>query len=98
MVGWIIIVALILVGLFLLEFKDIKHRFFLFAVVVFLLFVFISSGIVYFNYSLDLRSFDGFVEAGKIYFTWIANFFSNFKDISGYAVKHDWGVNSTFSK
>ncbi len=98
MVSWIVIAVLILVALFLLEFKDIKHRFFLFIVIIFLLFMFVSMGIVYFNYDIDLTSFDGVVKSGKIYFTWVGNFFSNFKDISGYAVKHDWGVNSTIGK
>ena len=98
MVSWIVIVILILVSLFLLEFKDIKHRFFLFIIIIFLLFLFVSLSIVYFNYDLDLKSFDSLVKSGKIYFTWVSNFFSNFKDISGYAVKHNWGVNSTIGK
>jgi hypothetical protein len=94
-VGWVVIAILVLVGMVLLEFKDIKHRVFLVVVVAGLLFLTVSVGSVYFNNDLDLTSFKGLSEATGVYIAWVANFFGNLGDLSGYAIEQQWNVNGT---
>ncbi|MAE50110.1 hypothetical protein CMI48_04780 [Candidatus Pacearchaeota archaeon] len=93
--SWIIIAGLVILGAILLEVKDLRHRIAFFAAIAGLLFVFGSLGVVYFANDVDLGSFSGIVDAGRLYVVWMGNFFENVAGISGYAVQQDWVVNST---
>jgi hypothetical protein len=92
---WAIVGILVVVALILLEFKDLKHRMLLIVVLVALGFLVTSVGIVYFAHDIDLKSFDGIVEATKIYFIWLGNFFDNVGDATGYVINQDWSANFT---
>jgi len=90
--NWWLIVLVVLVLLVLLKFKEFRHRFGLIAIIVLVLFMVASFGQLYASHNLDLTSFDGIVNAGKVYFGWLGNAGSNVLKLSTYAVKQDWGV------
>ena len=98
--NWFIIILTILAIIFLfiiLKFKEVRHK---------LGFIFILLLLIFFGFSVlqiyqsgvDLKTFDGFVAATKLYFNWLANLFGNVADVSGYAIHQDWGVNKTLIK
>lgn len=89
--SWIILGVLIVIVVLLLEFKDIKHRLFFFAMAGLIVFVLATFIYVAFKGNADFTSFEGFVGAGKLYFAWLDGFFGNMGKISAYAVNQNWG-------
>jgi len=45
--------------------------------------------------NMNLKSFDGIVGAGKLYFSWLGHAFENSRSILGNVIKMDWVGNST---
>ncbi len=60
------------------------------AIIVLLLFLYLSFTIVAKSNSLDLTSASGIFQGAKVYFTWIGQSFSNMKTIVANAIKLDW--------
>ena len=67
-------------------------------------FILLIGVILFFSFTLyrfhkihdvDLASFGGIVQAGRLYFAWFLNLFSNLGSITGYAINQDWVLNST---
>lgn len=74
-----------------------KHQFTAVLIILLLLFLYITiSDIVRAN-QIDLKSFDGLVNATKLYFIWLGNAFSNLKVIVGNVIHMDWKTNLTAS-
>lgn len=46
---------------------------------------------------VSLKSLDGVVSFGKMYFAWLGRVLGNFGHITGDAVGLDWGINETSS-
>jgi len=67
-------------------------NFFIAAVV---LFVVISLGYIYITSDVDLSNLDGIVNLMKLYLNWLGGLMKNTGNIAGYAVKQEWGTNST---
>jgi len=88
---WIIIALIVIVLMVVFKFKEVRHKFGLVIVIFLVVFLVFSIYRVYSTNDVDLQSFDGVVAAGKIYFSWLGNLGHNVADISGYAVKQDWG-------
>ena len=96
--SWFIIGALILLAIALLEFKDFKHRILLFTIIGLFLFLIVSMGYVYFSSDTEFNfsSFEGLVDSGKVYVSWLDGFFGNIGSVTSYAIKQTWGFkNST---
>ena len=94
---WIIIV-LVLIGIMIFLFKSVNHvyvltmvkeNFFYFFMIAIFIFLAISLTRIHSRYDIDLTSYDGLVQAGKIYFSWLGNVFSNFGKITGYALQQE---------
>ncbi len=64
----------------------------LIGLIVFLSFVFYR---VYSTHDIDLTSYNGIIEAGKLYLLWFKSAFDNLGSITGYAINQDWVLNST---
>ena len=95
----ILLIAIIfLVGLVALtKFSHLRsHLFYKTIAVIFVLFL-ASAAYVYLSSGISLATYNGFLDFGKAYYSWLGNLFGNVGSISGYAVKQDWGVNSTIS-
>ena len=91
---WILVILIVLVLVILFKFKEIRHKIGLVIATVIILFLFVSVYQIYNTHKeVDLKTFDGIVTAGKIYFGWLGNVFGNLFRISGYVVNQDWGLN-----
>jgi len=91
----LILLVVIIAGLILIKFTDLKHRFKFITVTVILIFLAITAGYVYLTNDLDLSNFQGWLGAGKVYFNWLTHVTGNIVKISGYAVQQDWTANTT---
>ena len=94
-ISWIIIGVLVVVFLIVLKARHVKHRFFALILVLLFIFIYFTSTSLLSNQGIDFKSFEGWVKAGKIYFSWLVHAFGNTKSIVGNAVKMDWAGNST---
>src|SRR3989344_5224900 len=95
MINFVIIVVLVVLAIVIFKFKEFRHRMGLLTIIVLILIIILSFSIVISGKGVDFNTFDGVVKAGKLYFSWLGGAFHNLKDLSGYAVKQEWGVNST---
>jgi hypothetical protein len=96
MVSWIYLLGFVIIaGLVLIKFTDVKHRIKFYLVTILLTFGILSTGYVYLTNDIQLNTFDGWLSAGKAYFNFLAAFGDNLIKISGYAVQQDWGANVT---
>ena len=93
--NWWLIAIIVVGGLLLLRFKEVRHRFGLMVTLILIIFFVASVGQLYATHNLDLSSFDGIVSAGKVYFSWLGNALGNTLKVTSYVVKQDWSVNST---
>ncbi|MEK6844495.1 MAG: hypothetical protein AABX83_03660 [Nanoarchaeota archaeon] len=105
-IGWIVIAVLIIL-LFVTIFKTqdalfifalLKKYGFLFVAIFGVLFICFSFYHIYKTYDVDFTNFDGIVRGGKLYLLWFKSLFVNFGNITGYAVKQDWILNSNVTK
>lgn len=94
--SWWIITGLI-IALVVVFFKanHIKHGLSSYLLIFVLIFLIASASYVYMTNNIDLSSFDGVVQGGKVYFSWVEGIFHNTGKITAYAVNQNWGLNST---
>ena len=92
---WLLIVLLIVLLMVLFKAKEVRHKISLIAIVGIFLFLIFSFIQIYQSHKADLTTFDGIVKAGKIYVSWLGQLFGNIGKTVGFAVKQDWGINST---
>lgn len=94
-IGWFLIGAILVVLFIGFKFKEARHKIGLISSLFLLMFFLISFGQVYLTNDLDLSNFDGLVEAGKLYFSWLGSFANNVVKVTSYVVQQDWVGNST---
>ncbi|MBM3233938.1 hypothetical protein FJZ19_02475 [Candidatus Pacearchaeota archaeon] len=94
-ISWIIIALLLVLLLFLAKARHIKHKSYAIIIVFLLLFLYISASQIFSGANIDFKSFDGWIKAGKLYFSWLVHIGGNVKDLAGNAIKMDWVGNST---
>ena len=94
--NWLIIGAIIIVLVFVINrVQNTRSGVSYYIVLGMLLFFSVSLYYIDNKYNLNLASFDGFVQAGRIYYSWGASLFHNAANVGGYVVKQDWGLNTT---
>jgi uncharacterized membrane protein len=97
MLSWIVIVILIVIGIFAIKLNHLKHRFFIVLLVLAALFLYSTMNLVTTENDIDLASIDGIFSAFKVYTGWLANGFTNMKDLTGRAIDQDWtNTNASF--
>lgn len=94
-ISLVIIGVLVVVFLIILKVRHTKHRFFALILVLLLVFFYLTATSLFSDKNIDFKSFDGWMSAGKIYFSWLWHAGGNAKTIAGNAVKMDWAGNST---
>jgi len=92
---WIFVALFLVVLMMVFKAKEVRHKMGFLVVACICLFLAFSFFQVYKTHKVDLKSFEGVVTAGKLYFSWLGHVFTNVKDTVGYAIKQDWSVNST---
>ena len=96
--NWILIVIGLLVVLIVLtKIKELRHHFFYKTIGVIIMLVIASVAYVAIKGSINITTYEGFLERGKTYYSWLGSLFGNLGSISGYATQQDWGLNSTIS-
>jgi predicted ferric reductase len=97
MVSAILILVLVLVVAIwlIIEFKRFRHKILAVFLIFLILFTYFSFAGVVKDKNLDLKTFDGMKEAGKLYFLWIGNAFKNVKVVTSNVIDMDWRVNET---
>ena len=101
--SWIFI-AIVAFVIFLALFKSqdlmailgfIKKYMFTVIIIGFILFLSFVFYRVYSTHDINLGSYNGIIETGKLYLLWFKSAFDNLGRITGYAVNQDWVLNST---
>jgi|ETNmetMinimDraft_2_1059921.scaffolds.fasta_scaffold11807_3 hypothetical protein len=89
-INWLVIGILIVVGVIAIKVNHLKHKFFIVMLVLLALFLYSTIALVTEEEKLDLKTSEGLFEASKVYVGWLANGFSNLKELTGKAIKMDW--------
>jgi len=97
MVSAILILVLVLVVAIwlVIEFKRFRHKLLAVFLILLILFTYFSFAGVVKDKNLDLKTFDGMKEAGKLYFLWIGHAFKNVKVVTSNVIDMDWRMNET---
>lgn len=94
--GVLIVLALLIFKShdFLILFNLVKRYFMTIMVLSVLAFFAFSLWHVSVKYNLKFSSYADMTSSGKVYLTWFKSLFMNIGDITGYASKKDWILNS----
>lgn len=85
------IIAVAVIAIYLvIEVKRLKHKLFAFFLIGLILFTYISFTVSLKGQDVDLKSVDGLIKAGKLYWSWLSSLFVNAKSVTAYALKQDW--------
>ena len=90
MVSWIIIGILLIAAVIAIKLNHMRHRVWILAVILFALFLYISTTVVYKENGIKIETTQDFLSAAKVYLGWLGNGFQNLKALTGNAVKMDW--------
>jgi len=91
-------IVLVLAIFALVKMKYLKHKLSWIFILGLVLFVYVSFMASTIGQDMDLDSIDGIELAGKVYFNWLVNSFSNFKSLTTQAIKMDWNTNFSLSR
>ncbi len=89
----IVVVALIVLIWLSIEFKRFKHKIIAIFLILLILFTYLSFSAVIRDKNLDLKTFEGMKEAGKLYVLWLGHAFKNIGVITSNAISMNWTVN-----
>ncbi|MEI6731917.1 MAG: hypothetical protein WCK90_04525 [archaeon] len=90
--GLIIVIAVVVVIIFvIMKFKELRHKAGFLVVLFLLLFLGLTFANIYFKSNVDIKTFDGVMTAGKLYFSWLGQVANNIGDVTGYVINQDWG-------
>ncbi len=96
MITWVIVILLIALAFVFLKMRHIKHKFFAVALILLIIFIYLTVSNIIAENNSDLKSFEGITQVAKLYFSWLGNVFVNLKDIGGNVIKMQWSPeNST---
>ena len=62
MISWIIILALVVLAIFVVKFKYVKHKIFIIVLIILVLFIYGSLSLINSNYNLKMNSTESFLE------------------------------------
>ena len=96
-IPWILIlVALLAVFIVtkVIHFKHFKHRMSAILLILLVLFLYSTFTAVVKTNHIDLKTAQGVISAGNVYFSWLGQAFGNLKSLTGNAVKMDWIPNN----
>lgn len=93
--SWIIVGLVLLAITLFVKASNKGQNFWSYVIVVAALFFVLTIVYVSTLPGVSLTSLDGVMRLGKLYFTWLGQFFKNVATLTGNAVKLDWGANFT---
>lgn len=96
--GVILIVGVFVLLIYLMMgFRRARHKFFSLFLIAMLLFFAISFTVAIKGKDINFKTAGGVLNAGKVYLSWLGSAFGNFKAVTSYAIKMDWGGNNQTS-
>tara|TARA_Y100000310_G_scaffold288212_1_gene313655 strand:+ start:2868 stop:3194 length:327 start_codon:yes stop_codon:yes gene_type:complete len=97
MINVLIIGVLLVLGIIAIKMNHMRHRVFIILLVLLAFFIYGTVTVVNSTNEMDLTSSEGFLDAAKLYFGWLANGVKNMRTITGNVIKMDWtSTNGTF--
>jgi predicted ferric reductase len=94
----ILVLVLIIAIWLIIEFKRFRHKILAVFLILLILFTYFSFAGVIKDKNLDLKTFNGMKEAGKLYFIWLGNAFNNVKVVTSNAINMSWRMNETLEE
>lgn len=86
---FIVAILIVFVWVFI-EVKRLKHKLLAIFIIGLILFTYISFSITLKDQDIDIKTFDGMIQAGKLYKSWLITVFASTKSVTAYATKQDW--------
>ncbi len=90
MLNWMIIIAIVLLVWFFIKAKHFKHKVYVLVLMFLIIFFYATSVKVIESSGVDIKTLEGMVVVGKLYFKWLGNALDNTKTIVGEIIKMDW--------
>ena len=97
-ISWIIVGILIVLALFVAKLRHIKHKTFIFIILILLAFFYISASKIISDQNINLGTFDGVMTASNLYLSWLVHIGGNLGNLAGNAIKMDWVGNESLKK
>ncbi|MEM4259407.1 MAG: hypothetical protein QXS38_01425 [Candidatus Pacearchaeota archaeon] len=91
----LIIIFVLVALLIFIKFGEIKHKYLLRIFLLLVIFFLGTLGYVFIKHNIDLTTYEGFLQLGRTYLSWLSSIFHNVKGITGYAIQQQWGLNSS---
>jgi uncharacterized PurR-regulated membrane protein YhhQ (DUF165 family) len=91
----ILVLVLVIAIWLIIEFKRFRHKLLAIFLILLILFTYFSFSAVIKGKGLDLKTFDGIKESGRLYFLWLGNVFKNVKIVTSNAINMSWKMNET---
>ncbi len=98
MVNWVVIAILVFLVLLFLKAKTMQHKAYAILITIMLIFFYLTGAKIIAENNVDIKTFNGIVTAGELYFSWLGHVLQNTKVLVGNAVKMDWKGNITIEK
>ena len=96
--AFFLIVLLIIAIWIIIEIRRFRHKIFAIFLILLILFLYISTVVVFNEQEIDLNSVSGVVSATKLYFSWLGSAGGNLKTIVANVINLDWAYNNTNAK
>lgn len=91
----ILVVGLMVAVWLFIEFKRFRHKILAVFLVLLILFTYLSFSAVIKDKNLDLTTFSGVKEAGRLYVLWLGHAFKNVRVVTSNAVNMSWKMNES---
>jgi len=96
--NWLLVAALLIGLVLLMRAREITHRLSIAAVVLLIIFFYVSFSLALKGKNIDYKSIEGLKEAAGIYLSWLGNFVTNVKTITAQIISMDWLPESNVTK
>jgi hypothetical protein len=90
MISWVVLAVLVIAGVLALKMNHLRHKVFIIILVIVALFFYSTFLYVNNQHNLDFSTTEGFTESMDVYLGWLANSFTNLKQLTGNAIRMDW--------
>ena len=87
-----VLIILVVAIWIIVEVKRLKHKLLAIFLIGLIIFSYMSFTLVLKGHDVNLKTVSGLMEGSKLYLSWLGSAFDNFKLLTTYAVKQDWGA------
>ncbi len=88
--AFFIVAAIVVLIWVLIEMKRMKHKLFAIFLIGLIIFTYVTFTISLQDKNVNLSTVPGWIDAGKLYFSWLGSVFVRVKEVTAYAVGLDW--------